>query len=104
MCTGTPTQRARLLPTTLPSATRKLQCCSAKAGFTIKEAAETTVTGNQPVQQRDDNAHDWPTEDVTHGKMYKSENAHERRYPFDSQAMTVTVRPMEVRTFLVKLA
>ena len=91
-------------PTLAAPTTVDLSKVFAKAGFTIKEAAETTVTGNQPVQQRDDNAHDWPTEDVTHGKMYKSENAHERRYPFDSQAMTVTVRPMEVRTFLVKLA
>lgn len=75
----------------------------AKAGFKITEATETTVTANQPVAQRDASAFDWPTEDVTGGKMYKSDNAHERRYPFDSTAMTVTVRPMEVRTFLAKL-
>jgi hypothetical protein len=40
-----------------------------KTGWTITEATETTLTGNQPVAQRDANTHHWPTEDPTGGKM-----------------------------------
>ena len=76
----------------------------AKAGFTLQSATETTLTGNQPVAARDASAFKWETEDPTGGKMYKSDNAHEVRTPFDAEALTVTVRPMEVRTFIAKLA
>jgi hypothetical protein len=32
---------------------------------------------------------------------YTSSNAHEVRIPFDYDTLTVTIRPMEVRTFIV---
>ena len=76
----------------------------AKAGFTLQSATETTLTGNQPVAARDASAFKWDTMDPTGGKMYKSDNAHDARIPFDAEAMVVTVRPMEVRTFIAKLA
>ena len=46
----------------------------------------------------------WPTEDPTHGKMYKSARAIEHRIPFDAAGLVCTIRPMEVRTFIVRLA
>jgi len=73
-----------------------------KAGFSIKAATEMTVTGNQ---ERDSfKPFVWPTEDTTGGKMYKSENPFETRIPFDGDNMITTIRPMEVKTFMIQLA
>lgn len=70
-----------------------------KTGFTIKTATEMTVTANQP--KSNFKPFNWPTEDPTGGRMYKSDNAFEESIPLDG--FTTTLRPMEVKTFLVTL-
>ena len=42
--------------------------------------------------------------DPTGGKMYKANTAFETAIPYDAVTMTATLPPMEVQTFLVKLA
>ena len=74
-----------------------------KSPLKIVSAEETTLTGNQPRAAADAKIFDWPTEDPS-SRMYKSENAFERRFPFDADALTFTIRPMEVRTFIAKFA
>ena len=61
-----------------------------------------TVTGNQP--RANWKPFPWPTMDPTGGKMYKANTAFETAIPYDAVTMTATLRPMEVQTFLVKLA
>lgn len=81
-------------------ATVDLQKVFGKAGFTITEATEMTVTANQP--RANFTPYVWPTEDVTNGRMYKSDNPSDVRIPFNPADMVATIRPMEVKTFLVQ--
>lgn len=73
-----------------------------KPGFTLQSATQMTVTGNQP--RANWKPFPWPTMDPTGGKMYKANTAFETAIPYDAVTMTATLRPMEVQTFLVKLA
>lgn len=66
-----------------------------------------SVTGNQPIEEMDAKKFDWKTRDLTDGKVLAEidENGKpfERRFPFNPNdpRLTVTLRPMEVRTFFV---
>jgi hypothetical protein len=75
----------------------------AKAGFTVTDAIETTLTGNQPIESFVARRHTWPTMDPTGGKMYSSPNSFDTRFPYNKATSEVTLRPMEVKTFMVKL-
>lgn len=75
-----------------------------KTGLKVTAATEMTVTGNQPKATFEARRHVWTTEDATGGKMHRSEHPFDIRFPLDTKAMTVTLRPMECKTFMVTLA
>ena len=90
-------------PTLSQPVTVDLQKVFGKTGLKIVSASETTLTGNQPKEEQVAKRHDWRSniEDPTGGKMYKSANACEDRVPFDADNLVTTIRPMELKTFLV---
>jgi len=73
----------------------------------IKSAVAMSVTGNQPIEEMDAKKFEWKTKDLMGGKVIAliEENGKpfEKRVPFDPKdpKLTVTLRPMEVRTFFV---
>ena len=90
-------------PTLAKPATVDLAAIFGKSPLKLVSAEEMTVTANQPratIEARNA-AFKWPTEDRTGGRMHKSDNV-SPRLPFDAKGNTFTIRPMEVRTFLVK--
>merc|ERR1712032_435259 len=74
----------------------------------IKSATAMSVTGNQPIEEMDAKKFAWKTHDLTDGKVTAEieENGKpfNKRIPFNPKdpKLTVTLRPMEVRTFLVR--
>ena len=74
----------------------------AKAGLTIKSATETTLTANGPIDAALDKKLDWKTEPATQAQKdvldARAQIAFTERVAFDYPV--VTIRPMEVRTFL----
>jgi len=90
-------------PTLSQPVTVDLQKVFGKAGLKIAAASETTLTGNQPKEAQVAKRHDWRSniEDPTGGKMYQSANPFEERVPFDAANLVTTIRPMELKTFLV---
>ena len=44
----------------------------------------------------------WSSTATATARRYKSDNAHEARIPFNYDTLTMTIRPMEVRTFIVQ--
>eukprot|EP01059_Diplonema_ambulator_P005004 TRINITY_DN14746_c0_g1_i1.p1 TRINITY_DN14746_c0_g1~~TRINITY_DN14746_c0_g1_i1.p1 ORF type:complete len:1132 (+),score=491.47 TRINITY_DN14746_c0_g1_i1:52-3396(+) len=76
----------------------------AKQGLTVTSMDETQLTGTYSLSEMDAKKHKWQTFDPTGGAVLKQlheTKAFNKRYPFDVTDFTVTVRPMEVRTFLV---
>jgi len=79
----------------------------AKGRLKIKTAYAMSLTGNQPIEEMDAKKFPWKTRDLTDGKVTNEieENGKpfEKRFPFDSSdpKLTVTLRPMEIRTFFV---
>ena len=71
-----------------------------KAGLTLKGASETTLSGNQPLAQADAAKFAWPTRNEA--KPPPAVAPFEHRVPFDFP--NLTIRPMEVRTFLAEFA
>merc|ERR1712217_338348 len=79
----------------------------AKGRLKIKSATAMSVTGNQPIEEMDAKKFNWKTHDLTNGKVEAEINANgqpfERRFPFNPKdpKLSVTLRPMEVKTFFV---
>jgi alpha-mannosidase len=77
----------------------------AKTGFKIASVQEMSLTGNALLADMDAEKVHWPTHDPTHGNMWHtSDNAAEKRVlmPTDDSEFTITLRPMELRTLIVK--
>jgi alpha-mannosidase len=91
-------------PTLAQPITFSLAAVFAKAGLKIATASETSLTANQDVTTMDANKFDWPTAPGNErvAAQLAAVQPFESRFPFDSNdaSLTVTVRPMEVRTFL----
>jgi hypothetical protein len=80
----------------------KLGDIFAKAGLKITAAKEMSLTANQDIKTMDANKFDWPTKpanDLVAAQLAENKPFETRSYLTDD--LTVTVRPMEVRTFLV---
>jgi alpha-mannosidase len=79
----------------------------AKGRMKIKSAVAMSLTGNQAIEAMDAKKFDWKTKDLTGGKVIaeidENGSPFEKRFPFDPNdpKLTVTLRPMEVRTFFV---
>ena len=93
-------------PTLAQPATVDLQQVFAKAGLKIVSATETTLTGNRPLKDVEAVKHKWrthaPTARVADHLKEVADKAFEQRVPFAFPS--VTIRPMEVRTFLATFA
>jgi alpha-mannosidase len=89
-------------PTLAQPATVDLQKVFAKAGLKIAAATETTLTGNRPLTEAEKAKHKWrthaPNDRVADHLNEVAGKAFEQRVPFAFPS--VTLRPMEVRTFL----
>jgi len=76
----------------------------AKSGLKIKSIFETSLTGNQPIAEMDAKKFKWNTEpgNAMVAEQINSCKSFEKRVPFDptSKDLSLTLRPMEVRTFL----
>jgi hypothetical protein len=75
-----------------------------KTGLKIATITETSLTANQGIKEMDDKKFNWPTKpgnDLVAQQLAGVE-PFETRFPFDptDKALSVTIRPMEVRTFL----
>ena len=83
-------------------ATVDLSAVFAAAGLVITAASETTLTANQPLSEWEKRKHQWRTHSATaqaaHALKTIEASSFETRVPFDYPH--VTIRPMEVRTFL----
>ena len=76
----------------------------ATAGFKVRAATETTLTANQPKESWEAKKKVWPT-----STMYANTNvegAQTERVALDvaDESMTVTIRAMELKTYLVAVA
>lgn len=97
-------------PTLSQIANVSLTSVFSKAGLKIVSAVETTLTGNQVKDTFEANKLKWDTVDVTSSgavtKQLKEHTPFNKRVPFDptSSDLNVSIRPMEVRTFMVKFA
>jgi len=89
-------------PTLAVPVTINLQEIFHTAGLTITAATETTLTGNRALEDWQKSKHRWPTFDpdaaVAAQMAVADAKAFNHREPFVFP--TVTIRPMEVRTFL----
>jgi len=89
-------------PTLAQPVTVDLSDVFRKAGLRITAATETTLTANQPLADFEARKHTWrahaPNQAVAEHFVQVKGRAFERRVPFDFP--NVTIRPMEVRTFL----
>jgi len=87
-------------PTLAVPVTIDLEAIFGKAGLKITSAVETTLTGNRPLAEV--KKHQWktyaPNKAVAEQLGAFKEKAFEERMPFTYP--TVTIRPMEVRTFM----
>jgi alpha-mannosidase len=88
-------------------ATVSLADVFAKGRLKIKSAQAMSLTGNQGIEAMDAKKFEWKTHDLTGGKVDAEINENgkpfEKRYPFDPKdpKLSVTLRPMEVKTFFV---
>lgn len=79
----------------------------AKGRLKIKTARAMSLSGNQPIEEMDAKKFQWKTHDLTGGKVDAEINENgmpfEHRVPFNPHdpKLSVTLRPMEVRTFFV---
>jgi alpha-mannosidase len=89
-------------PTLAQPVTVDLSDIFTEAGLRITSATETTLTANQPLADVEARKHTWrahaPNQAVAEHFAQVKGRAFERRVPFDFP--NVTIRPMEVRTFL----
>ena len=91
-------------------ATVSLTDIFSKADLKVVSARAMSLTGNQGIEEMDANRIDWNTTDVTNGAVTAEITANGQplttRAKFDPKdpKLQVQLRPMEVRTFLVKLA
>lgn len=89
-------------------ATVKLADVFATGRLKIRSARAVSLSGNQPIDVMDAKKFPWKTQDLTGGKVMAEINAmgkpFEHRYPFDPQdpSLAVTLRPMEILTFMVQ--
>jgi alpha-mannosidase len=95
---------ARSVPITV-----SLAAVFGKAGLAIASVVETSLTGNQGIEEMDKKKFPWPTEPPTGGvaaQLQECGQKFEERVAFDPTAagLNVTLRPSEVRTFLAKFA
>lgn len=94
-------------PTLSQPATISMTDIFAKGRLKIKSAVAMSLTGNQPIEEMDAKKFAWKTHDLTDGKVEAEidENGKpfEKRFPFNPHdpKLSVTLRPMEVRTFFV---
>jgi hypothetical protein len=76
----------------------------AKSSLKIKTIFETSLTGNQPIEEMDSKKFKWNTKPGNEmvAEQINSCKSYEDRIPFDpaSKDLSVTLRPMEVKTFL----
>jgi alpha-mannosidase len=83
-----------------------LSAVFAKSGLTIDSIFETSLTGNQPIAEMDAKKFKWPTMVPNAGvaAQLAEKESFTERVPFDanSKDLSVTLRPMEVRTFLAR--
>lgn len=93
-------------PTLAQPVTINLEEIFGKAGLAIKSAYETTLTGNQPLAEYEARKHQWETRYANEAVAAHMEAtgaiAFEERVKFEYP--TVTIRPMEVRTFMAEFA
>ena len=84
-------------------ATVSLSAVFAKEGLKLTSATEMMLTANQPKERFESRKKVWQTTDSS-GAMFRSDNAQAERVPFDASdpAASVTIRAMEVKTFLVR--
>jgi len=96
-------------PTLSAPATVDLSAVFAKHGLTIVSAEETMLSGDRPVTA----PYKWTTaapnagveDNLKEGELKRAaSNSTCAATPFDTGALTVTLRPMELRTFLAKFA
>merc|ERR1712066_677528 len=79
----------------------------AKGRLKIKSAVAMSLTGNQLIEEMDAKKFKWETQDLTGGKVTAEIDANgqpfEQRFKFNpaDPELTLTLRPMEIRTFLV---
>lgn len=77
----------------------------AQSGMKVIEAHETTLTGNRDWQQYQHSKHKWKTKYANAETEEYFENvkkhSYEKQIPFSYP--TVTLRPMDVRTFLIRM-
>jgi len=96
-------------PTLSLPATVNLADLFVSAHMKIVSATAMSLTGNQPIEAMDAKKFKWSTTDVTGGAVTAEINAngkpYETRSPFNPHdpKLAVTLRPMEVRTFLVRV-
>jgi hypothetical protein len=93
-------------PTLAQPITFSLARVFGKAGLKISSASETSLTANQDIKTMDANKFNWPTKpgnDLV-AQQLAGVKPFETRFPFDptDKDLTVTIRPMEVRTFLAR--
>jgi alpha-mannosidase len=92
-------------PTLSKPATVNMAEVFAKGKLKIKSAVAMSLTGNQLIEEMDAKKFAWKTTDLTGGKVTAEINANgqpfESRFPFDAKDLSVTLRPMEIRTFFV---
>ena len=77
-----------------------------KTGLKIASATEVSLTANQLVEEMDAKKHQWKTSPLNERVEQNLHDAKVKRAGFDSRVPfkypVVTMRPMEVRTFLVR--
>jgi hypothetical protein len=80
-----------------------------RAGFQLKQVKEVSLTGNQPLREVDEKSSNWDVQDdvaddATEDSGDGGDTAEGRTYGQQTvNGFEVTLRPMEVRTFLVRL-
>jgi alpha-mannosidase len=86
-------------------ATVSLAAVFAKTGFKVTSVEEMSLTATMTLAEMDAAKIKWPTHDVTNGKMWHtSDNVTSRTLMVkDDPTLTVTLRPMELRTLLVTI-
>jgi alpha-mannosidase len=95
-------------PTLAMPITFSLASVFGKTGLKIATITETSLTANQGIKEMDDKKFNWPTKpanDLVAAQLAEN-HPFETRFPFDNttDSLTVTIRPMEVRTFLATFA
>ena len=73
------------------------------AGLKLVAATETTLTGNQPLDKWEQKKHVWKTRAANAAAAAQIEGVSKRAYETAAPLAfpKLTIRPMEVRTFLV---